>query len=150
MKKNTIKKASNLADFLFLRKLRNRNRHHMTRLNRKIGIIEQLVFWLKKPKNIEIYIIYSCHVRAGYLLINRDRLKTLNFITEVVDEKFRNKGLGESLIKYAKTKHSKLIADIYESNLASIKIHKKMGFLFIGRAGKNIRRFKYEQKHISF
>jgi len=148
MKKNTIKKATNLAEFLFLRKLRNKNRHHMTGLNRKIGIIEQLIFWLKKPNNIEIYIIYSCNVKAGYLLINR--VKALNFITEVVDEKFRNKGLGESLIKHAKAKYSKLIADIYESNLASIKIHKKMGFLFIGRPGKNIRRFKYEQKHISF
>jgi len=148
MKKNTIKKATNLADFLFLRKLRNKNRHHMTGSNRKIGLIEQLIFWLKKPNNIEIYIIYSCNVKAGYLLINR--VKALNFITEVVDEKFRNKGLGESLIKHAKAKYSKLIADIYESNLASIKIHKKMGFLFIGRSGKNIMRFKYEQKHISF
>jgi RimJ/RimL family protein N-acetyltransferase len=148
MKTHKIKKATNLSEFLFLRKLRNSNRHYMTGSNRKIRIIEQILFWLKKPSNIEIYIIYSFNLKAGYLLINR--VKTLNFITEVVDEKFRNKGLGESLIKHAKTKYSKLIADIYESNIASIKIHKKMGFIYIGRAGKNIRRFKYEQKHSSF
>lgn len=126
MRNYTIKKAKSISDYLFLRKLRNKNRFYLTGLNSKIGLLQQLIFWAKKPKNIDLYILYLCNYRAGYLLINK--LKKINFITEVVDEKYRKLGLGKKMINFAQGQYLSLRAEIFSENLASIKLHRSMKF----------------------
>ena len=126
MNNYNIKKAESIIDFLFLRKLRNKNRYYMTGSKSKIELLQQFIFWLKKPSNIDIYIIYSNNCRAGYLLINK--VKNLNFITEVVDEEYRKSGLGKKMINFAQDQYPSLRAEIFLKNIASIKLHSSMNF----------------------
>jgi len=121
-----IKKAKNIFDFLFLRKLRNDNRYYMTRKHTKIGLFQQLWFYLKARSNFDLFIIYLSNKKAGYLLINK--VKNLYFITEVVDEKYRKLGLGTKLILFAQDKYPSLTAEIFSKNLASIKLHSSNNF----------------------
>jgi hypothetical protein len=125
--------AKSLDDYLYIRNLRNKNRNYMTNKNFPIGIIRQIFFWLKKDKKIDIFIVKVGTVRYGYFLIKEDADK--NYITEVVDNDFRELGIGKLMISYAQKKYSNLCAEIFNNNLPSIKLHVSMNFKKIKSKG---------------
>ena len=126
-----ISKAKSFSDFLFLRKLRNEVRLNMTNINYKITIWAQIKFFLNQPNNLNIYIARIEGIRAGYLLLREDNGNL--FITEAVDQNFRNQGIATEMIKFAKNLKIKLIAEILNSNNASIFLHEKSGFVKISK-----------------
>lgn len=138
-----ILKASSLADFLFLRKLRNEVSQNMTNLTKAISIWDQINFFLNPPPNIEVYVACIDGQRSGYLLL-ADK-EGYCFITEVVAKNYRKKGLGLTLISFAKTLRPVLIADILATNLASRKLHEKAGFTKISQ-NNNILRYQYSAR----
>ena len=135
-----ILRASSLADFLFLRKLRNDVSQNMTNMTKSLSILDQVNFYLNRPPNIEIYIVSVKGQRSAYLLLRDDG--TSCFITEAVAENYRNKGLALALINFAKTLRPVLTADILAANCASRKLHEKAGFIEISQHN-NIIRYQY-------
>lgn len=98
--------------------------------------MEQIKFFFKKPKNIKIFLLIFKKKKIGYLLINKINKK--NFITEVIDKKFRRKGFAKILIEHAKKKYNNLFAEILLKNRNSLKFHKKLGFIIKKKNKKNI------------
>src|SRR4029077_11326173 len=82
-----IRPARSLADYWFLRSLRNRVRRHMTNSTTPISYLQQLRVYRHKPRNIDIYIAWLAGKRICYLLLHHEELTTL--ITEAVDESYR-------------------------------------------------------------
>jgi predicted amidophosphoribosyltransferase len=63
-----ILNAKTVADYLFLRKLRNEVRFNMTGSIDLISLKNQVKFYISQPANIIIYIAFYKNKRAGYLL----------------------------------------------------------------------------------
>jgi RimJ/RimL family protein N-acetyltransferase len=125
----SITEASSLRDYLFLRALRNDVRSMLTNDTSHIGYLRQLKFYLARRRNeprTKIFIARVGSRRAGYLLVRpaADGAR----ITEVVDAKFRNSGLGRRLVQYACDRYPDLVAEIRADNTASIALHESMGF----------------------
>lgn len=118
---------------MFMRKLRNQVRFLMTDFTGSISILRQFQFWLKTPPEIQPYIALLGSKRVGYLLVKKTGGKFL--ITEVIDEKYRNLGLGSQLIDHARLIYGNLRAEILKSNTPSISLHSKNGFKFIEEKG---------------
>lgn len=129
-----FKLAKSIFDYLYIRKLRNSNLNFFTRNRNFIGFFEQLKFFLKKKKNIQIFIIIFKKKKIGYLLIRKRKKK--NFLTLVIEEKFRNYGFGKKTIFYAQKKYSNLTSEIFTNNLPSLKIHEKTNFKKKQKRGK--------------
>lgn len=121
-----IRPARSLADFLFLRKLRNAVRANMTNDTGSIGYLQQLRFFLNTPRNIRIFIARVGGRRAGYLLLRDSADGTL--ITEAVDAAFRGRGVATALVRYAQTQCPLINAEILAGNNASIRLHESTGF----------------------
>ena len=68
--------------------------------------------------------------RCGYLLLRRDG--EITWITEVVDARFRGHGIAREMIGFAATRGSNLTAEIQIDNEASIRLHKRSGFIYAG------------------
>lgn len=81
---------------------------------------------MHKPKNIKLFIVEIDRVRIGYLLFREENNTT--FITEVIGEGFRGRGIGMLMLQFAKQKYNHLTAHIIPSNLNSINFHKSNGF----------------------
>jgi RimJ/RimL family protein N-acetyltransferase len=59
-------------------------------------------------------------------------------ITEVIEPDHRGQGIASKGIDFIKQKYkSKIFAEIKKSNIASIKLHKKNGFVFNVAKGEN-------------
>jgi hypothetical protein len=135
-----IRAAKSIADYLFLRQLRNRVRHEMTNRTDPIGYLQQLRFYLGKPPNVSIYIAWMNARRAGYLLLRREAKAC--FITEAVDKPFRRRGVAANMIHFAQGGETHLTAEILVGNTASIKLHQAAGFAFSGDDGR-IATYRY-------
>ena len=122
-----IEKAKTIADYHFLRRLRNEVRLHMTGFTNLISLADQIKFYLIKPDNIIIHIAFFKKKRVGYLLIRHTN--NIYWITEAVSSEYRNLGVATALIKVAKDHYSPLMAQIQKTNLASINLHTKCGFI---------------------
>jgi hypothetical protein len=138
----TISIAKSPADFLFLRKLRNDVRQNMTNMAESLSILDQVKFYLNPPPNIQIYIAKIKGQRSAYLLLC-DKQDTC-FITEAVAENFRKKGLALAMVQFAKTLRPILVADVLDTNLASIKLHEKADFIKVSQH-HNIIRYQYKK-----
>lgn len=125
-----IRRAVSLADFLWLRRLRNANRTNLTGNPRPIGLLAQLRFWLRRPAGIDLYLATVDGRRAGYLLLRRAGDVVL--VTEVVDARFRNRGVARRMIAFATGLHPFLTAEILADNEASRRLHLSAGFVRIG------------------
>lgn len=124
-----IRPATSLADYAFLRRLRNRVRHQMTNDTAKVGYLRQFRFYLSRRDDLHVYVAFVRQYRAGYLI-----LRTMDghcFITEAVDEPFRRKGVAARMIEFAQTRCNGLTADILLTNTASIRLHETMGFQLV-------------------
>ena len=136
-----IRAATSIADFLFLRRLRNQVRDQMTNSTAPIGYFRQFRFYLNKPPNVNVYIAWKSAKRAGYLLLRQE--STSCFITEAVDERFRKAGVAARLVRFAQERCADLTAEILLTNSASIKLHQSAGFEFSGDDGRTaIYRFE--------
>lgn len=98
----------------------------MTNHTAPIGYVQQLLFYLRKPSNVDVYIAYLGSRRAGYLLLRRESGTTL--VTEAVDESFRGMGVATRMVQYAKQLCADLTAEIRADNTASIRLHRSAGF----------------------
>jgi RimJ/RimL family protein N-acetyltransferase len=140
-----IRPASGIIDYFWLRQLRNESSHFLTGNSSNISAFKQFLFFLNTPSFIKIYIVNVNNIRAGYLLIRKDG--DVCFITEVLKANFRGFGLGTSMIDFAKTLTSHLIAEILITNLASIRLHEKNGFNLIS-SKDNIVKYQYSHSII--
>lgn len=129
-----IRVAASIADFLFLRRLRNQVRGQMTNSTAPVGYLRQFRFYLNQPPNVEVYIAWMRAKRAGYLLLRQE--STSCFITEAVDERFRGAGVAARLVRFAQEHCADLTAEILLANTASIKLHQAAGFQFSGDDGR--------------
>lgn len=118
-----------LADYLWIRKLRNANCHHMTGNSRPISFFRQFLFFLVHDRAaMPLYLIRHKDQRAGYLLL-REFAPGCAYITECLHIGSKGIGLGRRAIDFAKSRHSTLVAEILPSNLPSIRLHTRNGFV---------------------
>lgn len=122
-----IQPAHSLADFMFLRALRNRVRLNMTNDTAPITCLQQLRFFRRTPPNIQIFIARVDKKRAGYILLRHQAGRT--FITEAVKDEFRSKGVAASMVRHAQRLWPYLTAEIFTGNIPSIKLHQATGFV---------------------
>lgn len=121
-----IRIASTITDYLFIRRLRNSVAHLLTGNSNKISFKQQLWFFLFRPKNVQLFIAELEEEKIGYLLLRLE--KTTTFITEVICEDFRGRGIGAQMIEFAKSQFDHLTAHIIHSNIPSINLHISNGF----------------------
>jgi len=140
-KKLIIRPAISIFDYMFIRKLRNRVRMSMTGFTGQISFFRQIIFWLYKPDDIHLYVALVKSERVAYLLLNFSDGN--HYITEAVDTRYRNMGIGSLLIDFAKTKSDRLRAEILKTNTPSLLLHKKNGFEYVMANGsKEIYEYK--------
>lgn len=106
----------------------------MTNSTAPIGYFRQFRFYLNKPPNVNVFIAWIGAKRAGFLLLRHE--PTSCFITEAVDERFRNAGVAARLVRFAQERCADLTAEILLTNSASIKLHQSAGFDFCGDDGR--------------
>ena len=135
-----IRRAHSIADYLFLRTLRNSVRQYMTNHTASIDYIQQLRFYLRRPDNVEIFIACIGARRVGYVLLRCEGKTTL--VTEAVVESHRGAGFGARLLHYAQDLRADLTAEIRDDNIASINLHRAAGFKFAG-AKPGVQTFRY-------
>jgi len=129
-----IKRASSIFDYFKIRKIRNCNFQYLTGEIKKLSIFRQITFYLLKPNYIDLYLLKNNMQTIGYILYNTKN----SMITEVIDVNHRGQGFASKGIEFIKHKYKrKIFAEIRKSNIASIKLHKKNGFVFNGAKGGN-------------
>src|SRR5262245_41973454 len=102
----SIEEARSLADYLFLRALRNRVRELMTNHTEPIGYWQQLSFsraMRARSLPITIFIARRRGRRAGYLLIRQTADGAA--VTEAIGEQFRQQGIGRKLLTFAQQRY---------------------------------------------
>jgi ribosomal protein S18 acetylase RimI-like enzyme len=82
---------------------------------------------------ITIFIVRRRGRRAGYLLIRQTPDGAA--VTEAIDERFRQQGIGKQMLVFAQRRHGNLLAEIRADNAASIRLHESMGFVRESDAG---------------
>lgn len=112
----------------------------MTNHTAPIGYVQQLLFYVRKPSNIDVYIAYLGSRRAGYLLLRHENGTTL--ITEAVDEPFRGMGVATRMVQYAKHLCADLTAEIRADNAASVQLHRSAGFALEAAQG-DVQTFRF-------
>lgn len=125
-----------LSEYLKIRKIRNANYQNLTGDRRKIGLWEQIQFFLFKPKSILVFVSFTDGKISGYMLIKET--ETAAFITEVVDEKYRGQGIAQKMIRDAQDDFPSIIAEIWKDNLPSIRLHEKMGFKLVEASSQKL------------
>lgn len=129
-----IYKAKSMKDYIFLRKVRNKNRAFLTEYNKYLTIFDQIFFYFFLSRKYKIYIVEKEGEKAGYIMLKK--IKNIYFITEVILKKFRRQNLATLMVIFAKKKYKKLIAKISLRNKISITFHRKLGFEEIKRDKK--------------
>jgi ribosomal protein S18 acetylase RimI-like enzyme len=133
----SIAEACSLADYLFLRALRNEVRGLMTNHTGHIGYWQQLKFYIatryRGAAPITVFIARRRGRRAGYLLVRQTAGGAA--VTEAVDAKFRQRGIGRKLLAFAQARYPNVVAEIREDNAGSIRLHESMGFVRESSAG---------------
>ena len=129
-----IKKAWTIFDYFKIRKIRNSNFQYLTGDIKKLSIFRQIAFYLFKPTFIDLYLLKNNKQTVGYILYNGKNL----MITEVIEVNHRGQGFASKGIEFIKQKYKrKIFAEIKKSNIASIKLHKKNGFVLNRVKGEN-------------
>jgi len=118
--------ATSIADYLFLRRLRNAVRQQLTNDTAKLGYLRQFRFYISRPAGLEIHIAWLRGRRAGYLLLRR--AEGTCYVTEAVAKRFRRQGIGLAMVRFAIGRAAELTAEIRASNTVSIELHRAAGF----------------------
>ena len=101
----------------------------MTNQVGRIGFFEQLRFYVFRPDNLDIQIVWLDGHRAGYLLVRNEGGN--NYITEAVRDTFRRKGLASFMLRAAIQNYPNLIAEIRSDNRPSLALHEAHGFKLV-------------------
>ncbi len=133
----SFKPATTLFEAFIVRCLRNECRTYLTNYQKKIGIFQQIYWYLsyyRKAVRAGIYRVFLARndqgqpVGYGALNLTNGQLR----VTECVARKYRGRGWGtailENLITIAKREQYPLIAEIWATNKISIALHRKCGF----------------------
>jgi len=131
-----------LNEYLAIRKIRNDNYQNLTGVRRKIGLWEQIKFFMFKPKNVSVFVSFTEGKISGYMLIKETEEGA--FITEVVDKKYRNKGIAKKMIREAQDNYPVVVAEIWKGNIPSVRLHERMGFKL---TGEHNQRLTYTWRH---
>ena len=123
----TIRRARSIADYLFLRTLRNQVRQSMTNDTGLVTLLQQARFFLNKPAALDVYVAWLGSRRAGYLLLRR--VETTTLITEAVEPACRRMGVAAIIVRHAQKHHANLTAEIRSGNAASLALHVSAGFV---------------------
>jgi len=135
---------------LNLRKVRNACRQFMTRDQRKIGIIRQIIWYLTvlKPRSLQgrmgAFLLYNSEGEAiGYGLLNREENK--QWITGGLIPEYRSLGKGKELFltMIAMCRKTPYL-EVLKTNKAAIQLYKKIGFTEVKDNGY-ILIMKYEK-----
>lgn len=129
-----IAPARTFWDYLYIRELRNRVRQHMTNDTSKVGLFRQVLFYLNRPPNVQLFVARVAGRRAGYLLLRSKGEET--FITEAVDDRYRRSGVGRKMVQFAQESAPSLIAEILVGNQASRRLHEVTGFRLLAEDGR--------------
>ena len=97
-----IYKAKSIKDYIFLRKVRNKNRAFLTEYNKYLTIFDQIFFYFFLSRKYKIYIVEKEGEKAGYIMLKK--IKNIYFITEVILKKFRRQNLATLMVNFAKKK----------------------------------------------
>jgi hypothetical protein len=131
-----IRKAKSIIDFEYIRRIRNENRFFLTGNVCRIGLLRQLLFFLIRPSTIKIFVAELDSQRCGYLLLRQSENTT--WITEVVEARFRGRGVARHMIRYAIGFCDHLSAEILLSNEDSLRLHLNAGFVRVKEENKRI------------
>tara|TARA_B100000902_G_scaffold399197_1_gene468926 strand:- start:3729 stop:5204 length:1476 start_codon:yes stop_codon:yes gene_type:complete len=148
-KKAKLKNASEIDKF-FLFKLVNDPDVIKNSLSNKMITFKEHTEWFnktKKNKNSKIYIFKSLYHNLGQVRFDKiSNDKT--FITYSVANEFRGMGIGYKMLKLALKKRifkTRLYAVVKKNNEVSVKIFKKLGFIYLKNHQK--RNFIYYLKN---
>lgn len=109
--------------------------------------------WIQKYlKTGEVYICTIDNQTIGVYVLISTKPKIIEIVNIAVDENFRGRGIGKSLIEHAKTIARKMGAEILEigtgnSSLSQLGLYQKCGFRIVG-IDKDFFKRNYEDKII--
>jgi L-amino acid N-acyltransferase YncA len=136
--------VTGLVQALEVRKIRNECRKFMTRFQGEIGVFQQIRWyfsWYRQQLRQSSYRLYLFRNAAGEAIAygalqqrkgaeGRPEL----WVTEGVKTAWRGRGVGASLLEslcvIAGQEGQDLVAEIWATNLASLRLHEKAGFVF--------------------
>lgn len=106
----------------------------------------------KHLKTGEVYICTIDNQTIGVYVLISTKPKIIEIVNIAVDENFRRRGIGKSLIAHAKTIARKMGAEILEigtgnSSLSQLGLYQKCGFRIVG-IDKDFFKRNYEDKII--
>jgi GNAT superfamily N-acetyltransferase len=122
------RRAKTFFDYLSLRKLRNLAFHLLTTHPKKISLVSQIFFYLRRH-NHEIYIFSYRTVDVGYVLLKKEL--SLTFVTILVNPKYHGVGIGTKAITTTLNLYCKerdIYAEVDRNNVASVNLFKSIGF----------------------
>ena len=107
--------------------------------------IEETFVDMEKNKKLEIYVFEDDNIVKGYFSIayNQNEREECELLQFLIDVPFQNNGYGKLLIDYclklAKSKELKVIwiEEVFEQNIAAIKLYEKVGFKIIEKKFSN-------------
>jgi len=112
----------------------------MTNNTARISYMQQLLFYMRKPPNVDIYIAFVGSKRAGYLLLRRESSTTM--ITEAVKESYRGIGVATQMVRHAQDICPDLTAEILIDNTGSIRLHQLAGFKLVS-VERDVQTFRF-------
>lgn len=141
---------------LVMRGIRNQCRQWMTHYSKRIGLWEQFSWWFhsytprRESGRLYCYLFYMGETPVGYGLVS---IKPDGvWISGGLAEQYRGKGFGTQLFSWlvAKWGDRRMFLDVFDTNIAGIKIYKRLGFRSIGRRHRHniiiMRRSKLRKK----
>ncbi len=144
-----------VGQVLQVRNLRNTCCGHLTNYQQSIGFIQQIRWFFVsylpalRTGKYRIYLFFSDGQAIGYGGL--DLKDTDLYITECVSSKFRGQGYGRqilsSLMQIAAQEGRRLVAEIWSTNMASLRLHEKAGFYWVQtrqHKGMNLEEYHWE------
>lgn len=142
--------VTTLRDALIVRRLRNSCAQFMTNVRESIGWWAQVTWYFRhyrpglSDQNLRIFLFAERRSQVGYGALKLDGDQLL--VTECIAPEHRGRGLGKAilgeLIRVAGREGRALIAEIWASNAASVRLHESAGFRLDGtteRQGLELR-----------
>jgi RimJ/RimL family protein N-acetyltransferase len=148
-----------LGQALQVRNLRNTCCEYMTNYQQEIGLFQQIRWFFVsylpdlRAGKYRIYLFLSGAQVIGYGAVDL-KGKDL-YITECVHPNFRGQGYGHqilsALMQLAASEGRALVAEIWSSNVPSIRLHQKNNFRWVQtrlHKGLNLEEYRWEPEKI--
>lgn len=135
-------KVTSLWQAFIMRAIRNECRAYMTRDKRRIGYLQQLIWYFTKYldrtslKSLVGYLFYKDNKPVGYgLVLFNDRKNEKGvWISGGLLASERGKGYGRDLFKQIVDEWGwrPLLLEVFDTNKGAKKIHRELGFVKVG------------------